>query len=54
MFCIVKKNIQSDEILQGEEAGKADGIIIDNTVNTDNSNHIWKFIFAYKLTLGSC
>lgn len=36
---IVKKNRLSDEILKEAEA-EADGIIIVNTVNTDNSNHI--------------
>lgn len=37
---IVKKNRLSDEILKGEEADKADGIITVSTVNTNNSNHI--------------
>lgn len=37
---IVKKNRLSDEILKREEADKADGTIIVNTVNTDNSNNI--------------
>lgn len=36
----VKKNRLSDEILKGEEADKADGIITVNTVNIDNSNHV--------------
>lgn len=36
----VKKNRLSDEILKREEADKADGTIIVNTVNTDNSNNI--------------
>lgn len=50
----IKKNRLSDGILKGEEADKADGIIIVNTVNTDNSDNIQKLIFTYKLTLGSC
>lgn len=37
---IVKKNRLFDEILKEKEADIADGIIIVNTVNTDNSNHI--------------
>lgn len=52
-FAQVRKTDLSDEILQGEEADKADGIIVVNTVNTDKSNHIEKLIFTYKLTLGS-
>lgn len=36
----IKKNRLSDGILKGEEADKADGIIIVNTVNTDNSDNI--------------